>query len=65
MLFLKKRTDKLHIFSFVCSAGRFCSHFASQSLGVQGASPDPNLVPIHGSACPMYHIMPGILQEHT
>lgn len=50
---------------FVCSAGCFCSHFASQSLGVQGASPDPNLVPVHGSACPMYHIMPGILQEHT
>ena len=50
---------------FVCPAGCFCSHFASQSLGVQGASLDPNLVLIHGSTCPMYHPMPRILQEHT
>lgn len=50
---------------FVCFAGCFCSHFASQSLGVQGASLDPNFVTLHGSTCPVYHTMPGILQEHT
>ena len=45
-------------------AGRFCSHLASQSPGVQRtpAHPDPLLV--HGRPGALCHPVPGLLQEH-
>lgn len=46
------------------SAGRFRSHFASQSPGMPGAAAHPHPVSVHGCTRALYHTVPGLLPEH-